>query len=157
MRLFLSLSLAVEALMNCWVNFSADTYSTFFLGYFSLISTPIACAKCVLPNPTPPKINKGLNAVPPGLLATAIPAERANLFDSPSTKLSKFWCKFSCGSTVISRMPGITNGFFSSGSLASVANVKDCLANSGRLVLGSCFLSTGESIIYINRAPSPKV
>ena len=30
--------------------------------------------------------NKGLNDVPPGLFATAIPAERARRFESPSRK-----------------------------------------------------------------------
>jgi hypothetical protein len=58
--------------MYCWVKISAEMYKTVFSGYLSLISTPIACAKCVLPNPTPPKINNGLNEVPPGLLATAL-------------------------------------------------------------------------------------
>ena len=73
----------------CWVKISAEMYKTVFSGYLSFISTPIACAKCVLPRPTPPKINNGLNEVPPGLFATAIPAERANLLESPSRKLSK--------------------------------------------------------------------
>ena len=49
----------------------------------------MACAKCVLPKPTPPKINNGLNDVPPGLLETAKPADLASLFASPSRKLSK--------------------------------------------------------------------
>jgi hypothetical protein len=40
--------------MYCWVKISAEMYKTVFLGVLSLISTPIACAKCVLPNPTPP-------------------------------------------------------------------------------------------------------
>ena len=75
--------------MYCCVNISAEMYKTVLSGYLSLISTPIACAKCVLPSPTPPKINNGLNEVPPGLLATAIPAERASLLESPSRKLSK--------------------------------------------------------------------
>jgi hypothetical protein len=64
-------------------------YNTVFSGYLSLISTPMAWAKWVFPNPTPPKINKGLNEVPPGLLATAKPAERAKRLESPSKKLSK--------------------------------------------------------------------
>jgi hypothetical protein len=38
------------------VNTSAEIYNTVFSGYLSLISTPIACAKWVFPNPTPPKI-----------------------------------------------------------------------------------------------------
>ena len=75
--------------MYCCVNFSAEMYNTVFSGYLSLISTPIACAKCVFPKPTPPNISKGLKEVPPGLLATAILAFRANLFESPSKKLSK--------------------------------------------------------------------
>jgi len=49
----------------------------------------MACARWVFPNPTPPKTSKGLNDVPPGLLATAIPAFLANLLESPSRKLSK--------------------------------------------------------------------
>ena len=73
----------------CCVNISADMYKTVFSGCLSLISTPIACAKCVLPNPTPPNIKSGLNEVPPGLFATAKPALLANLFESPSRKLSK--------------------------------------------------------------------
>ncbi len=64
-------------------------YNTVLSGYLSLISTPIACDKCVLPKPTPPYINNGLKEVPPGLLATAIPADRANRFESPSTKFTK--------------------------------------------------------------------
>ena len=44
----------------------------------------MAFAKCVLPKPTPPNIKNGLNEVPPGLLATAIPAFLASLFESPS-------------------------------------------------------------------------
>ena len=63
-------------------------YKTVFSGYFFLISIPIAFAKCVLPNPTPPKIKNGLKEVPPGLLATAIPAFLASLLESPSKKLS---------------------------------------------------------------------
>jgi hypothetical protein len=46
----------------------------------------MACAKCVLPNPTPPCITNGLNAVPPGDFATALPAFLANLLQSPSIK-----------------------------------------------------------------------
>ena len=64
-------------------------YKTVFSGYLSLMSTPIACAKCVFPKPTPPNISNGLKEVPPGLLATAIPAFLANLFESPSRKFSK--------------------------------------------------------------------
>jgi hypothetical protein len=64
-------------------------YNTVFSGYLSLISTPIACAKCVLPKPTPPNIKRGLNEVPPGLFATAIPAFLANRLESPSRKFSK--------------------------------------------------------------------
>ena len=48
----------------------------------------MAFAKCVLPNPTPPNIKNGLKEVPPGLLATAIPAFLASLFESPSRKFS---------------------------------------------------------------------
>ena len=73
----------------CCVKISAEIYKTVFSGYLSLISTPIACAKCVLPKPTPPKINNGLNEVPPGLFATAIPALLDNRLESPSKKLSK--------------------------------------------------------------------
>ncbi|MNG07651.1 hypothetical protein D3C84_909650 [compost metagenome] len=73
----------------CCVKISAEIYKTVFSGYLSFTSTPIACAKCVFPKPTPPKINNGLNEVPPGLLATAIPAERAKRLESPSRKLSK--------------------------------------------------------------------
>ena len=47
------------------------------------------CAKWVFPKPTPPKINNGLNDVPPGLLETAIPAFLASLLESPSRKFSK--------------------------------------------------------------------
>jgi hypothetical protein len=72
------------------MNFSAAMYKTVFSGYLSLTSTPIACAKCVLPSPTPPKINNGLKAVPPGLLATASPADLESLLESPSKKFSKF-------------------------------------------------------------------
>ena len=46
-------------------------YRTVFSGNFCLIFTPIAFARCVLPSPTPPKINNGLNEVPPGLFDTA--------------------------------------------------------------------------------------
>ena len=49
----------------------------------------MALAKCVFPNPTPPKINNGLKDVPPGLFETAYPADLANLFESPSKKLLK--------------------------------------------------------------------
>ena len=35
-------------------------YRTVFSGNFCLIFTPIAFARCVLPSPTPPKINNGL-------------------------------------------------------------------------------------------------
>ena len=49
----------------------------------------MAWAICVFPKPTPPYINNGLNEVPPGLFATAIPAERAKRLESPSTKLLK--------------------------------------------------------------------
>ena len=73
----------------CWVNFSAVVYKTVFSGYLFLTSIPIAFAKWVLPRPTPPKTKNGLNEVPPGLLATAIPAFLANLFESPSRKFSK--------------------------------------------------------------------
>jgi len=65
-------------------------YNTVFSGYLSFTSIPIACAKCVFPNPTPPKINNGLKAVPPGLLATAKPADLDSRFESPSKKFSKF-------------------------------------------------------------------
>jgi len=41
-----------------------------------------------LPSPTPPYINNGLKDVPPGLLETAIPADLANLLESPSRKFS---------------------------------------------------------------------
>jgi hypothetical protein len=53
------------------------------------MSIPIACAKCVFPKPTPPKISSGLKDVPPGLFETAIPAFLASLFESPSRKFSK--------------------------------------------------------------------
>ena len=64
-------------------------YKTVLSGYLSFMSIPIECAKCVLPKPTPPNMSNGLNDVPPGLLATAIPAFLANLFESPSKKFSK--------------------------------------------------------------------
>ena len=73
----------------CWVNFSAEIYKTVLSMYFSLIYTPIACAKWVIPRPTLQKINNGLKEVPPGLLPTAIPADLANLLESPSKKFSK--------------------------------------------------------------------
>jgi hypothetical protein len=50
---------------------------------------PNCMGKVGFPNPTSKKNHNGLNEVPPGLLATAIPAERANLLESPSRKLSK--------------------------------------------------------------------
>ena len=87
MKSFLVLDLTES--INCCVNFSEEIYNTVLSGYLSLISTPIACAKWVLPRPTPPYINKGLKEVPPGLFATAIPADRANLLESPSTKFLK--------------------------------------------------------------------
>ena len=68
--------------------FSRNIQNSFFRK-FSLTLTPIACAKCVLPKPTPPKINNGLKEVPPGLLETANPADLANLLASPSRKFSK--------------------------------------------------------------------
>ena len=46
--------------MYCCVNFSAEIYRTVLSGNFSLIFTPIACAKWVFPKPTFPKINNGL-------------------------------------------------------------------------------------------------
>ena len=69
------------------MNFSAEIYKTVFSGNLCLIFIPIELAKCVLPNPTPPKINSGLKEVPPGLLETANPADLANLLESPSRKL----------------------------------------------------------------------
>ena len=75
--------------MYCCVNFSAEMYSTVFSGNFSFTLTPIACAKCVFPKPTPPKIKRGLKDVPPGLLETAKPADLASLLASPSRKFSK--------------------------------------------------------------------
>ena len=35
-------------------NFSEEIYNTVLSGYLSLISTPMACARWVLPSPTPP-------------------------------------------------------------------------------------------------------
>ena len=54
------------------------------------MSIPIACAKCVFPKPTPPKISSGLKDVPPGLFETAIPAFLASLFESPSRNFQKY-------------------------------------------------------------------
>ena len=53
------------------------------------MSTPIAWTRWVFPRPTPPYINNGLNEVPPGLFATANPADLASLLESPSRKFSK--------------------------------------------------------------------
>jgi hypothetical protein len=41
----------------CCVKISAEMYKTVFQDIY-LISTPISMCKCVLPSPTPPKINK---------------------------------------------------------------------------------------------------
>ena len=46
-------------------------YKTVFSGNACLTLIPIALARWVLPRPTPPKISKGLNEVPPGLFETA--------------------------------------------------------------------------------------
>jgi hypothetical protein len=48
----------------------------------------IACAKCFTESYAS-KDQQWIEGVPPGLLATAIPADLANLFESPSRKLSK--------------------------------------------------------------------
>ena len=71
------------------MNFSADTYKTVFSGCSSFIFIPIAWAKCVFPNTTPPYINSGLNDVPAGFCETANPADLANLLHDPSIKFSK--------------------------------------------------------------------
>ena len=80
------------------------------MGKFSFTEIPIECAKCVLPKPTPPYINNGLNAVPPGLFETAKPEARANLLHSPSTKLSKVKAGIRLDSMFNFFSPGITNG-----------------------------------------------
>ena len=54
----------------------------------------MACTKWVLPKPVGPYIIKGLKEVPPGLFATAKPAERAKRLQSPSTKLSNEYFEF---------------------------------------------------------------
>ena len=50
--------------------FSAEIYKTVLSGNFCLILTPMAFARWVLPKPTPPNINNGLNEVPPGRFDT---------------------------------------------------------------------------------------
>ena len=81
------------------------------MGKFSLTEIPIECAKCVLPKPTPPYINNGLKAVPPGLFATANPEALANLLHSPSIKLSNVNAGIKLDSMFNFLSPGITNGF----------------------------------------------
>ena len=51
-------------------------------GLFALVKTSPSESYSIV-------INKGLKEVPPGLLATAIPALLANRLESPSKKLSK--------------------------------------------------------------------
>ena len=77
------------ASIYCCVNFSAAIYKTVLSWYLSLISTPIAWARCVFPSPTPPKINNGLKEVPPGFAATAWAADLPSRLESPSKKFSK--------------------------------------------------------------------
>ena len=60
---------------------------------FFIILFPIACIKCVFPNPTPPYKNKGLYAVA-GDFDTAWAAAWANLLLFPTTKLSKVYLGF---------------------------------------------------------------
>jgi hypothetical protein len=57
--------------------------------------------------PTPPKINNGLKEVPPGLLATAIPADLANL--NLLLEIVKTIIAFS--DSIFKFNSGITNGF----------------------------------------------
>ena len=71
---------------------------------------PIEWARCVLPRPTPPYSNNGLNAVPPGLFATAKPDALAKRLHSPSTKFSKVKLGIRLDSMFTFLRPGITNG-----------------------------------------------
>ena len=72
------------------MNFSADKYTTFLLGFVSLIFQAIACIKCVLPKPTPPYITTGLNAISSDS-AILCAAAATKLLDGPMTNLSKVY------------------------------------------------------------------
>ena len=69
-------------------NFSHVTYNILKLGKPFFKELPIACNKCVLPSPTPPYINNGLNCLP-GFFATASADAVAKRFEEPTTNLSK--------------------------------------------------------------------
>src|SRR5690606_36919869 len=97
--------------MYCWTNFSACTYSTILSGKLVLTEEPIAWIRCDFPRPVCPYRKSGLKEVPPGLPATAKPAERANRLQSPSMKLSNEYFGFNCGSIFTFFKPGITKGF----------------------------------------------
>ena len=71
---------------DCSENFNRATFK-FNQALDGIIFQPIACIKCVFPNPTPPYKNKGLNDT---LSASAILCEaaKASSFGFPTTKLS---------------------------------------------------------------------
>ena len=71
--------------MKCNLNFSADKYLIFSFGLTLFFCHAIACIKWVLPNPTPPYKNKGLNGTSCES-ATLLQAEKANSLDFPTTK-----------------------------------------------------------------------
>ena len=93
--LFLNCSflLSFIALINWLVNFSEVTYNTFEFGLFFITWCPIACIKCVFPNPTSPYKNNGLYEVP-GASATAKEAACANLLLFPTTNVSNVYLWF---------------------------------------------------------------
>ena len=74
-------------LVKSEINSLLVTYNT-ALSKLLAIWFPIACIKWVLPSPLLPYINKGLYILP-GFSATAWADEQANLFVSPTIKLSK--------------------------------------------------------------------
>ena len=81
-------SLNLKALINWYINFSAERYKTFLSGQLLLISKAIACSKWVLPRPTPPYKNKGLKET--FLLSVILlAAAYASSLDGPTTKFSK--------------------------------------------------------------------
>ncbi len=83
-----TVSLNRKARMNWYMNFSADMYSTRRCGCFSRRFQAMACIRWVLPRPTPPYRNSGLNGTV-SLSATRRAAAKASSLGLPTTKFAK--------------------------------------------------------------------
>ena len=76
--------------------------------------------------------------MPPGLLATAIPADLARRFDSPSINPLKEYVLLSWESILMFRIPGITKGFLNDGSFLEIGTSTSCGCTLNLFELGIC-------------------